>query len=212
MANLPPASRSKAPARQRRGFPVLPTLMLALALPTLVGLGCWQLARHHWKDALLAEYRRNIDAPLLDLGDGPIPEGSQFRRARLMLHCPAAAPDERAGRNIGGASGFAKFLPCTSGGRPLQLDAGWTARPDPTPLAAFSGPMAGRLIPDASGGWIMVAEQPLPPLQASAAPTLDTIPNNHLSYALQWFGFAAVLAVIYALWLYRRLAPDDRPA
>lgn len=207
-----PDPQTEAPARKRRGFAVLPTLTIALALPLLIGLGCWQLGRHHWKEALLAEYRRNIDLPIADLGAGPIPADSQFRHVRLSLDCPSATPVERAGRSLAGAAGFARLLPCTHGGRPLQLDAGWAARPDPSPLPAVAAAMTGRLILDARGGWILVADQPLPPLAASAPPTLDSIPNNHLGYAIQWFSFAAVLAIIYGLWLFRRLAPSDRPS
>ena len=204
--------QSGAPARKRRGFPVLPTLMVAIALPTLVGLGSWQLARHHWKDGLLAEYRRNIDAAPLDLGSTPIPPDSQFRRARLLLSCPSAVPAERAGRTLDGRAGFANYLPCRSGSLSLQLDAGWSPRPFLAALPAFSGGMTGRLIPDADGGWILIGESALPPLLPSAPPTLDSIPNNHLSYAVQWFGFAAVLAAIYGLWLFRWLAPQRGPA
>lgn len=39
---------------------------------------------------------------------------------------------------------------------------------------------------------------------ASAPPSPDTIPNNHLSYAVQWFLFAGIAAVIYALALRQR--------
>lgn len=203
---------SKAPARKRRGFPVLPTLMFALVLPVLLGLGLWQLGRHHWKAALLAEYAQNIDAPLLDLGSAPIPADSQFRHVRLNLDCPSAAPTERAGRNLAGAHGFAKLLACTHDGQPLILDAGWSARPDASPLSAIAGVVDGRLIPDQDNGWILVADHAQPPLLSSAPPTIDTIPNNHLTYAVQWFGFAAVLAAIYGIWLRRWLAQRRRPA
>ena len=57
-----------------------------------------------------------------------------------------------------------------------------------------------------------MADEALPPLLPSAPPTIDTIPNNHLSYAVQWFSFAAILAIIYGLWMRRRLAPGDGPA
>ena len=43
-----------------------------------------------------------------------------------------------------------------------------------------------------------------PGLVASALPTPDSIPNNHLSYAIQWFLFAAIAGVIYVLALKRR--------
>jgi surfeit locus 1 family protein len=39
---------------------------------------------------------------------------------------------------------------------------------------------------------------------ASAPPSPDNIPNNHLSYAVQWFLFAGIAGVIYALALRQR--------
>ena len=38
----------------------------------------------------------------------------------------------------------------------------------------------------------------------SAPPSPDSIPNNHLAYAIQWFLFAGFAAVIYFLALKRR--------
>ena len=45
----------------------------------------------------------------------------------------------------------------------------------------------------------LVSATGLAGLEASAPPSLETIPNNHRSYAVQWFLFAAIAAVIYVL-------------
>ena len=45
----------------------------------------------------------------------------------------------------------------------------------------------------------LVAATPGPGLSASAPPSPVTIPNNHLSYAIQWFLFAGIALVIYVL-------------
>ena len=37
------------------------------------------------------------------------------------------------------------------------------------------------------------------------APIPTDIPNNHLSYAITWFGLAAALVGVYAALLWRRL-------
>ena len=51
------------------------------------------------------------------------------------------------------------------------------------------------------------------PIAASAPPTGGTtnldLPNRHLEYALTWFGLAAALGVIYAIFVFRR-APGPR--
>ena len=48
-------------------------------------------------------------------------------------------------------------------------------------------------------------------LTANGRPTPDSVPNNHLAYAWQWFMFAGVATIIYALalrgrWRRRRVA------
>jgi surfeit locus 1 family protein len=50
----------------------------------------------------------------------------------------------------------------------------------------------------------LVAAEPGPGLAASAPPSPDSIPNNHLSYAIQWFLFAGIAGVIYILALRKR--------
>ena len=51
----------------------------------------------------------------------------------------------------------------------------------------------------------IVANPPLAGLQPNATPDPRDIPNNHFSYAVQWFLFAGVALVIYALALRKRL-------
>jgi surfeit locus 1 family protein len=50
-----------------------------------------------------------------------------------------------------------------------------------------------------------VAASAPPGLEPSASPSIATIPNNHRSYALQWFSFAAIALVIYGLAVWKRL-------
>src|SRR5512146_2119597 len=95
-----------------RAFPWVPTLMVALALPVLLGFGVWQLRRAEWKEALLAELARNAEAPLLDIGDGPIPADAQFRLVRVTLACTAGPSAPRAGRNLAGVSGYSHLVRC----------------------------------------------------------------------------------------------------
>jgi surfeit locus 1 family protein len=52
----------------------------------------------------------------------------------------------------------------------------------------------------------LFSDQPLARLELSARPDPKDIPNNHLSYAVQWFLFAATALVIYAIALRKRLA------
>lgn len=55
----------------------------------------------------------------------------------------------------------------------------------------------------------LIADPPVAGLAASALPDPKSIPNNHWSYAIQWFLFAGVALVIYAIALRKRLAAGD---
>lgn len=55
---------------------------------------------------------------------------------------------------------------------------------------------------------MIVAEREDPaPAGVTAAPLPPKIPNNHLSYALTWFGLAGALLAVYAAMLFRRFKP-----
>ena len=61
--------------------------------------------------------------------------------------------------------------------------------------------------PDWDKQVLLVSAEAAPGLQPSEPPSLDAIPNNHLAYAVQWFLFAGVALVIYAIALHRRSPP-----
>jgi len=202
-------------------LPLLPTLFVAGAVATMLGLAIWQLQRASWKEALLAEYSRATTLPAVDLdplltSGRPLPELS-FRRALVTCAARDAPVEARAGRSAADAVGQAYYVDCRPGaagpaGR-LRINAGWAARPDAARRLTLSGIVAGRLsVVGADGPIILTSATPAAPLAtASAAPGIDTIPNNHLLYALQWFFFAAAATVIYALALRKRNAAKLPP-
>jgi surfeit locus 1 family protein len=49
--------------------------------------------------------------------------------------------------------------------------------------------------------YVMIAAPPLASLSQSRIPTTEDIPDNHMAYAVQWFGFAATLAIIYLVYV-----------
>ena len=196
--------------------PVMPTLIVAAAVATMIALGVWQLGRSEEKAALLAEYARAASLPALDLdplldrGDARLPPLA-FRRALVACHARDAEPELRGGRSRDGASGYSWFVPCRPGagglaGR-LVVNAGWTALPEEGRRLTLDGPVAGTLgsVRD-EGRIVLTAASAPPPLRPSAPPRIDEIPDNHLVYAFQWFFFAAAALVIYVLALRRRLS------
>jgi cytochrome oxidase assembly protein ShyY1 len=55
------------------------------------------------------------------------------------------------------------------------------------------------IVADTLSGTHLVADRAPQGLERLKPPTLDSIPNNHRFYALQWFFFAAAALVIYGL-------------
>jgi cytochrome oxidase assembly protein ShyY1 len=58
----------------------------------------------------------------------------------------------------------------------------------------------------------LVAATAPPGLEPSAPPSVAAIPNNHRSYALQWFLFAFIAALIYLLALRKQLRTEQPKA
>lgn len=203
-----------------RRLPLIPTLFVIAAVATMIGLGIWQLQRAVWKEALLAEYGRAAALPVVDLdplltGGRPLPALS-FRRVIVSCAARDSAVEAQAGRNLADATGQAFYVPCRPGasgpaGR-LRVNAGWATRPDAVTRLSLTGIVAGHLgFVEADAPITLTAATAAPPLVPSQAPGPETIPNNHLLYAWQWFFFAAAAAVIFVLALRKRNRPKLPP-
>jgi surfeit locus 1 family protein len=193
--------------------PILATLIVAAAVATMIGLGIWQLRRAQWKEDLLAQYTAAASMPAVDLdplldGRGALPPLS-FRRALITCDATDAEADVHAGRNMRDVVGQVYVIPCHPGARGLagriRVNMGWSERPDAPRRLSLHNIVAGRLsVVGEDGPVILTAAAASPPLVPSQPPTIDSIPNNHLSYAFQWFFFAAAALAIYVLALRRR--------
>jgi hypothetical protein len=105
-----------------------------------------------------------------------------------------------AGQNRQGDPGFLVIADCRTGaeGPGLSVELGWSKNPN-AGRDYRGGLVSGIIAPDSLSRMRLVAATPGPGLAASAPPSPDIIPNNHLSYAIQWFLFAAIAVVIYLL-------------
>ena len=79
---------------------------------------------------------------------------------------------------------------------------GWSEAP--TPAKWNGGTIQGVVGPGRNGEARLIAAPQLNGLAANAVPDPNDIPNNHFSYAIQWFLFAGTALVIYALALRKR--------
>jgi surfeit locus 1 family protein len=209
-------------------LPLLPTLLTLVMLVVLVGLGSWQLQRRTWKHELIRQLEAAQAQPLLEPDDFTAAMAGersvQYRRAELSCSPGTVLPyDIKGGSSATGTSGYLVLVSCRPNRKPPDIVAvaGWTRRPDAlrTPIAVdtvFTGLIIERPYGDAPGRpqFMLIPDSAVPPLQPSRLPSPEDLPDNHLSYAGQWFGLAVVLAVIYGLWLRRRLTvavPDQQP-
>lgn len=182
-------------------LPLLPTLLVLLAVGVMIRLGFWQLERLGEKQALLARYAAAESDH--SVHRWPVGDVVPLGYTRLSLTCAAGADTlPQAGRNAAGRSGWAQVADCrTPQGPHARIVLGWSDRP--VSLRWTGGDVTGTYLPRGEG-MLVIADPPLAGLQANARPDPRDIPNNHFAYAVQWFLFAGVALVIYALALRKR--------
>jgi len=202
----------------RRVVPIVPTIIVALAVLLMVRLGFWQLHRLHEKETLLARYAANAAKPPLPFAAlFPIGDDALYRRA--SAYCLNVVKwQAEAGRGADGASGWRHIASCRTGaeGPGIVVDMGvsaesaapaWNGGPVSGRLtqAPNSQPLVARLLgkPIVSSPMI-VSDKAAPGLKPTAQPNPSDIPNNHLAYAVQWFLFAAIALIIYGILLWQR--------
>jgi len=181
--------------------PIVPTLIVLLAVAYMIHLGFWQLDRLKQKDAMLARYtaaqRSGAEVPFVVAAKQA--EETLYHRSRL--DCSSASDmTSQSGRNDKGEAGIAHYAQCrTTRGWTATVVLGWSR--DPAAPNWAGGMVSGWVAP----GPRLVADPPVAGLVANARPDPNDIPNNHLAYAVQWFLFAGLALVIYALAVRKRM-------
>lgn len=184
-----------------RRLPVLPTVVVAAAVMVMIGLGVWQLGRAQQKEAMLARFEAATGLPPVAWPTVPPSEDQLplFRRASAMCLQPTTKMVV-AGRNLRGESGYSHLVDCRTSaeGPGIRVDIGWSK--DPRAASSWrGGPVSGIVGPDSQQRMRLVSAEGFAGLEPSAPPNIADIPNNHRSYAVQWFLFAAAALVIYLL-------------
>ncbi len=181
-----------------RRLPLLPTLIVGLAVATMTALGFWQLQRMAEKEALLARYERvaRVSSDVPWPRDPAAVERALYRHSRVDC-AQVRSLGARAGHSQDGETGWAHVARCAlAGGGEADVALGWSREPR---SPAWLGGEVGGFVGPYGKGVKLVAAPPQAGLAQLASPDPRDIPNNHLSYAMQWFLFAATALVIYAL-------------
>jgi len=201
-------------------FPLIPTILVALAVAAMIGLGVWQLERRGEKLAALQQYAANFDKP--EMAFPRLPVGDQYLFRRATAYClQVVGWQSQGGRSINGSNGYRHLAQCRTGaeGAVLLIDMG--VAPDPKFQPVWKGgqvtgtithapdhrPLLAGLFDSEPKHLMLISESAAPGLEPTARPDLSSVPNNHLAYAVQWFLFAAVASVIYLLALKWRQKP-----
>lgn len=184
-----------------RRLPLIPTIVVALAVAAMIGLGLWQLRRAQWKDGLIARYAQASKLPPISFPTLPIATNNLPLYRYATGNCLEVVGRRTvAGESKGGEPGFAHVADCRTGaeGPGMAVVIGWSK--DPKAGDRWQGgPVSGFIGPDAVTRMHLVADGAAPGLQPAAAPTVTSIPNNHRGYAVQWFLFAGVALIIYLI-------------
>ena len=233
----------------RARFPWGLTVVSALLLALLVGLGVWQVQRLQWKTGLMD--RADAAALMAPVPMASLPPGPDREFRQVIIDCPglATAPFVELQSILDGEPGVRLISACpepAAPGRPetgvLLVDRGFvaesvSARPPVTrdgPVVRLVAvvrtatspglmalPPAGRhffardnaAMARVLGVTSLVGPETLyavtstnpdwPALRPSVPPVAFS--NNHLGYALTWFGLALVLIGFYIALVRRKL-------
>lgn len=203
--------------------PLIPTAIVGLAVAAMISLGFWQLTiRRPQKLAQLEQLAANPARPEILFPKLP-DDGVLFRRTHGFCLEPVSR------RLVGaGKAGFRLIVECRTGGAEgpgMLVQLGTTHDPKASPAwrggevrgyishAPDGRSMLASLFDHTPKRLMLIADTPPSGLAPNQPPDLGSVPNNHLAYAVQWFLFAAVAAVIYVLALrWRGRKPPLPPA
>lgn len=214
---------------------LVPAASTALMLVVLLGLGTWQLQRRVWKAGLLAQIDAAESHPAIPMPANPpdfikvrldghllterlVHYGAEVRADTLGAH--VIVPLLREGADpvlvdLGWAPNQLRAPLVFPGGaiegfiRPAEHAGSFSAKDDPAQLLFYTldpAPIGAALGLVKVAPFTLVAMGTVPlgtfpqPVQSLPRP-----PDNHLQYAITWFGFALTLLIIFALYARKSL-------
>lgn len=192
-----------------RRLPLIPTIVVALAVAVMIGLGVWQLGRAGEKERLIEQYRAADKLPPIAFPTTPLAGDPPLFRWATGFCLKPVSKRSSAGQNRQGETGYVHIVSCSTGteGPGMAVELGWSKNPNARWQWA-GGPVTGVIAPDRVSLIRLVAASAPPGLQQSAMPSVESVPDNHRSYAVQWFLFAGIALLIYGLAVRKRLRAE----
>jgi cytochrome oxidase assembly protein ShyY1 len=192
-----------------RRLPVIPTIIVAVAVAIMIGLGVWQLQRARLHGAELATFTAANRLPPIAYPTVPMRSDQlPLYRAATGNCLHVTGRRTSAGENKNGEPGFVIILDCSTGaeGPGMSVEVGWSKNPNAS-TTWTGGLVSGVIVPDDKMRMRLVAAGPAPGLEASAPPTpsVKVSPARNRGYAVQWFAFAVIAMIIYGLAVRKRL-------
>ena len=186
-------------------LPLVPTIVVALAIAVLIGLGVWQLQRALWKEQLLARYAAAEKLPTISWPTAPLKTEQLplFRYATGVCLRPIGKR-AIAGENKAGEPGYVHIVDCATGaaGPGRSVEVGWSKNPN-SRVQWAGGPVSGIIVPDQLSRMRLVAAGAPPGLEPSRPPSAETAsaitPAGHRMYAATWFALAVAALIIYII-------------
>lgn len=210
---------------------IFPMLMGVVGLAVLLGLGSWQVQRLNWKQAAIAAIDARIADSPVPVPDRPDPTIDKYLPVQATGTLTGQELNILTSRDVG--PGYRVISVLETGGRRVMVDLGFVeieARDAPRTAAAIT--IRGNLHwPDEADGWtpapdgdlwfardvpamaaalgtepvlIVAAEVSAADLGVTPLPIdSDDIPNDHLGYAITWFGLALIWGIMSGFFIFR---------
>jgi cytochrome oxidase assembly protein ShyY1 len=193
----------------RRRLPIVATIVVAAAVLIMIRLGVWQIHRARENQQLLQQYELASKLPPIVFPTAPFKGPPPLFRWAAGFCQRVIGEREAGGRNRAGDIGWSHIVDCSTGaeGPGMAVEIGWSK--DPSAKVNWAGgPVSGIIVPDRIHGIRLVAATAPAGLQTAGLPSIETAvpvtPGRNRMYALQWFSFAAIAIIIYALAVRKR--------
>ena len=192
-----------------RRLPLVPTIIVAVAVAVMIGLGVWQLQRARLHQVELARYASASRLPPIAFPTAPVGDDQSLMYRYATANCLRVTGKRTSvGENRTGEPGFVIILDCATGaeGPGMSVEVGWSKNPNAT-TPWKGGLVSGVIVPDDKSRFRLVAAGAVPGLEPSAepTPTVKISPARNRGYAATWFSFAAIALIIYGLAVRKRM-------